>query len=120
MNEIIVQAGYMTGDMFGVAAALKLKNDLHVLVVYDDKDQKASRDMVAMYKTSAGATSATRVKELKVTDSRNFYKSLHEVRVESGNNKSTVYNQFPAIKSRKADIMPMGYSTRTVQTAFAK
>ncbi len=45
MAEIIVQAGYMSGDMFGVAAALKLQPDLYVLIVHDDKDVSNANKM---------------------------------------------------------------------------
>lgn len=51
-TEVIVQAAYMTGDMFGVAGALALNPSLRVLVVSDAADQKNVAKMVALYKQS--------------------------------------------------------------------
>lgn len=50
--EVLVQAAYMTGDMFGVAAALKLDSTLRVLLVCDAADQRNVAKMLALYQQS--------------------------------------------------------------------
>lgn len=118
MAEIIVQAGYMSGDMFGVAAALKLQSDLRVLVVYDTKDESAAKKMLELYKVSVGLAGAARVASLKVTDSRDFYKSMHEPGHSSaGTNRGRVYGAFPGV-SRATPIKAMGRSTAIVKAQF--
>lgn len=58
MVKIIVQAAYMSGDMFGVAAALKLDRTLYVLVVYDNSNEKQAIDMHRLYLASVQPTPA--------------------------------------------------------------
>lgn len=117
MPEIIVQAGYMSGDMFGVAAALKLQHDLHVLVVYDAKDEGAAKKMLELYKVSVGG--GARVASKKVTDSRDFYKSMHEQsHASAATNRSAVLSCFRGLL-RDTPIKAMGRSTKIVKTKFS-
>lgn len=119
MPEIIVQAGYMSGDMFGVAAALKLKGDLRVLVVYDTNDEGAAKKMLELYKVSVGIGGAARVASKKVVSSRDFYKSMHEPsHASAATNRTAVLACFPGI-SHTTPIKAMGRSTTIVKTTFS-
>jgi hypothetical protein len=117
MPEVIVQAAYMSGDMFGVAAALKLTPDLCVLVAYDTKDEGNAKKMLQLYKTSVGPSGVTRVAEKRVTDSRDFYKSIHDPRHPSAaTNKAAVESCFPGVVP--LDFKAMGRSTALVAKSF--
>ncbi|MEJ8547411.1 hypothetical protein [Brevibacillus borstelensis] len=49
-SSLIVQAGNMTGDMFGISAALILNPEAHVLIIREENDQK-NRDRTDMIKS---------------------------------------------------------------------
>ncbi len=164
-HEVIVQAAYMTGDMFGVAAALALDPDLRVLVVSDTNDRKNVEKMVAFYKQSEQAASPpkandaayyaslirtetdvgrlnsiraaaalpltggvprrvtparTRVATLEATNSRTFYKSLHEPgHKDRAASLETVRKKFGFARTSDFRIKAMGHSTAIVQKNFA-
>jgi len=135
MKEIIVQAGYMSGDMFGVAAALKLSSDVYVLIVHDDSDKSNTTKMQQLYLSSvkdfsrdtdrvAGRDRSTgmtspRVQIEKVANSRNFYKSMHdEAHPDRGANLVTLYKKFPGLTSSNSIIKAMGRSTAVVKYHF--
>lgn len=119
MPEIIVQAGYMSGDMFGVAAALRLETTLRVLVVNDLTDSGNATKMLQLYKTSVGPLGLARVVSLTVANSRTFYKSLHEPTDPNRTaNRAVVFRQFPALRGVTVNIRALGRSTEIVSAKF--
>ncbi len=140
MAKVVVQAGYMSGDMFGTAAALRLQSDLYVLVVHGDTDAASAKKMVEFYLSSvkdfsrdrgdgrgnlvgvpaldrSALPASPRVKLLRVADSRTFYKSMHDKdHADKGANMAIVRGQFRGVSFAKVDAM--GETTRLVKWHF--
>ncbi len=87
-NKCVVQAAYMSGDMFGIAAALTLDPTLRVLILQEDDDgfkgvrEEQSALYMSFYETAlkqAGVTEeviAARVKRVKVKDTQAVFKKI--------------------------------------------
>lgn len=119
MQEIIVQAGYMTGDMFGVAAALRLDINLRVLLVHDNSDQRDAKRILQFYLSSVPTAHQQRIAIKEVANSRTFYKSLHEPKDAMHlTHVRLVKKMFKLENSRNAIITAIGRSTKIVLDQF--
>src|SRR3954451_22743647 len=85
----IVQAGYMSGDMFGISAALVLNPKAGVVILQEGSETEAAKrepDQSALFKDFYAASLqasglrpeqiANRIKVVKVNDARAVYKDL--------------------------------------------
>lgn len=122
MAELIVQAGYMSGDMFGVASALKLRPSLRVLIVHDAKDKKSADSMLAFYESSVPVHGRDRLRTMGVSDSRAYYKGVHNKDNEGIRtaHRISAVRQFAFPPGEEVEFKPLGGSTEIVVQNFRR
>ena len=118
LERVIAQAAYMSGDMFGVAAALRFDPKLGVAIFYDsrkNKDREIETKLLDFYKTKDG-TQHPRVALIPVTDSDKAYKSA--IAGDFSNEKLFPYGK-PKILSRVHNCLSIGNVTRIVAERYS-
>jgi hypothetical protein len=119
LTRVIAQAAYMSGDMFGVAAALRLDPALGVAIFYDhlrNKDREIEDRLLEFY-TSLAGEEHPRVALIPVTDSARAYKRAIDGDFSDGR---LFPHGVPAIVSRAGTCSTIGTATRIVAESYTR
>ncbi len=72
-KKLIYQAGYMSGDMFAIGAALRLRDDAAVLIIYDAASKAQAQRLFDFYLKQRNGIFAAKV---EVDDARRRYQQF--------------------------------------------
>lgn len=118
LNMVIAQAAYMSGDMFGVSAALTLDPRLGVAIFYDNRQNRAREiegKLLDFYRTREGEH--PRVALIPVGNSQVAYKRA--VAGDFSDPKIFPHGR-PAILSAAGTASTIGNATRIVADAYGR
>lgn len=119
LEMVIAQAAYMSGDMFGVAAALRLSPGLGVVIFYDhlkNREREIENTLLDFYRTKGGEDHP-RVALIPVTDSQLAYKKA--ISGDFSDRRLFPFGK-PHILSNVEHAATIGNATRIVADAYRR